>query len=1072
MIEHRSLSVPEEQGYIAGLDATFKSLKSVEVLRESVTDRVSFTHNVLFDYAVSRLMLDEDSVFSFIREDLSRTIFFRPSLSFFCHTLWLRDRKLFWNIAFKFFEDGSLPERARLIPAVTIYEAAISIDELSLLSNGQTESEIKCTTALLRSIMAFGGIQGNRKQLWITFLLSLRYNLNLSFLNEYLVLLGSASQVAWSENEREIAALASDVLRWMWAMADSLDDGRASQLATVAASRVLPIVLKTYSFDPSRSKEVVLNVLDRLGTKKSSPLEPFWLANEIDSVIDSDPDAAVEVYRRMFEYEETSKEETSLGGSVILSMRSNRKQDYESARYALGVHFQTFLKRAPLHAAVAAVSAVNAEVSRREQGYSSRRNKEEFQFKYFTDSLTYRSDLSEIWDNRVHEVGGLQFLDATLGDIADRFERNADDSGAREMVRAIVTTGQYAVVWKRVIEGAVIRPRAMYQVIQPLLMIPSFIAAPEVTVAVGDYLSAAYKTESVLALEGITIENAILSIPTSTIISRYEKSESIRDRLMMCIPQDRMFTQELRTLSKQVQDARTARENKPYHQIGVTAGSFSDDWIRDERVDTQKPENAAIISTSNLVADFERKHLNSTPNAQACAEIEPHLLHLEQMIDSGTADEKASDHAQGVLPAAAETVLKNGDLSPSDSIVRTCRRIVLRAARNPAPQFNPKYHLPFDMPSWGSSSPRIEAAQGLSHILWNWGEKDSEVTEAIRELSKDHVPAVRFQIAQGLLGFYKHKATTEFWSMVEGMVSDEKTAGVMLGLVQALGAVAGNEPEHVVNVLSKAYESGLPATTRNELTHSIVQIFTGLYVAQGNTNAQRQIQQFELNPLEHDSELTDEVFTASAYLNPQAQGKEVRNRAIEVLERIALCVYREFDRLFKMADGTNEGRAFSAMFAVVDNISLRLKFALEGGPKAGTSPLSLPENLHRRLYFELKPLIRLLTSRKSGNGKHFLAPHTAHNLMEMLNDVLDYDPAALILNASDLCRAAEAFSYQFDSMAITESIKFVERILADHKEVLRDSATANALGDMLDTFVRAGWPEAMQLTYRLDQAVR
>jgi hypothetical protein len=41
-----------------------------------------------------------------------------------------------------------------------------------------------------------------------------------------------------------------------------------------------------------------------------------------------------------------------------------------------------------------------------------------------------------------------------------------------------------------------------------------------------------------------------------------------------------------------------------------------------------------------------------------------------------------------------------------------------------------------------------------------------------------------------------------------------------------------------------------------------------------------------------------------------------------------------------------------------------------------------------------------------------------------------------------------------------------------NKDVLRNPAAANAIGEMLDTLVTAGWPAAMTLTFRLGQAVR
>jgi hypothetical protein len=44
-------------------------------------------------------------------------------------------------------------------------------------------------------------------------------------------------------------------------------------------------------------------------------------------MIQSDPTTAIEAYRRILEYEETSTEENTLGGRVILILKGNRKQD-------------------------------------------------------------------------------------------------------------------------------------------------------------------------------------------------------------------------------------------------------------------------------------------------------------------------------------------------------------------------------------------------------------------------------------------------------------------------------------------------------------------------------------------------------------------------------------------------------------------------------------------------------------------------------------------------------------------------------------------------------------------------
>ena len=99
MVDRNTLSLPDE--VLDGTESTeiMSVLRSEEILKVGTTGRISFAHNILFDYAVARLLVDEQSVLRFIAEDPSRTIFLRPSLSFFFHFLWLTDRALFWKVA-------------------------------------------------------------------------------------------------------------------------------------------------------------------------------------------------------------------------------------------------------------------------------------------------------------------------------------------------------------------------------------------------------------------------------------------------------------------------------------------------------------------------------------------------------------------------------------------------------------------------------------------------------------------------------------------------------------------------------------------------------------------------------------------------------------------------------------------------------------------------------------------------------------------------------------------------------------------------------------------------------------
>ena len=63
------------------------------------------------------------------------------------------------------------------------------------------------------------------------------------------------------------------------------------------------------------------------------------------------------------------------------------------------------------------------------------------------------------------------------------------------------------------------------------------------------------------------------------------------------------------------------------------------------------------------------------------------------------------------------------------------------------------------------------------------------------------VPAVRFQIARGLVALYVREETREeFWETVGRMLKAEPTSGVVLGLLQSLGQIAGREPARTMSV--------------------------------------------------------------------------------------------------------------------------------------------------------------------------------------------------------------------------------------------------------------------------------
>ena len=128
MVQERSLSVRIDEIDDVDLDEpVFDKLQSDEILTKvsSTGQRIAFSHNILFDYAISVLLIDDEPqhLERFVTGDPSRPLFLRPSLTYFFTRLWYYDSTSFWKAFWHIFPNAQSVDLhlvARLIPTSVI----------------------------------------------------------------------------------------------------------------------------------------------------------------------------------------------------------------------------------------------------------------------------------------------------------------------------------------------------------------------------------------------------------------------------------------------------------------------------------------------------------------------------------------------------------------------------------------------------------------------------------------------------------------------------------------------------------------------------------------------------------------------------------------------------------------------------------------------------------------------------------------------------------------------------------------------------------------------------------------
>jgi hypothetical protein len=159
-------------------------------------------------------------------------------------------------------------------------------------------------------------------------------------------------------------------------------------------------------------------------------------------------------------------------------------------------------------------------------------------------------------------------------------------------------------------------------------------------------------------------------------------------------------------------------------------------------------------------------------------------------------------------------------------------------------------------------------------------------------------------------------------------------------------------------------------------------------------------------------------------------------------------------------------REWKGCAEVIDTINMEFHFA-SGAHRDQNTPEDehVPSPAQERFYNETGALADQLTA--IGH------PRVAHHLLETLEFFIDVDPRGVFLRMAATIRGGQKWRYEYDNLAGDLFVRIIERYLAEHRSLLQQDAECSAaLVDILDIFVRAGWPSARRLTYGLDEIYR
>ncbi len=477
-------------------------------------DILAFGHNILFDYAVARLLLrrNDEKLMNRLNKDIDLVIVIRPSLLLHLHHIWTIDVRRFWNLIFQFYRSVEMPEIGKIIGTSVVAESARTISEMepliSALNNYNLEDKKiseqilwHLVGTLLADLPNARNLAGAHAGPWCDLIEQISNCLNLSLAYSAQSLLNIICENTECLTHKQCIASGK-------AACQLLGFARSqSSREPWLALKALQCVCRTFKSDPELSASLIRQCLEPFRLSHFGFEEMPILAKEVGRLITIDPKLVHEIYCAAFGYIETSNEKTPIGQSRIVNLSSNRRQEYDSALRILSEVFPRFLECKPERAICTLIEVMEAYIVPHQSSGSEAEHEEIFDFngtqaRLLTESCVYCGY------NLHHRRESPQILDAFQGYIEDLAKNENCIEQLRTVVHIISAKNRLGIIWNRLLLSGSRYPSTLGREILPLGWSTPILVFYDTSTTVGGFIHSIFPL--INSKERECIERAIL----------------------------------------------------------------------------------------------------------------------------------------------------------------------------------------------------------------------------------------------------------------------------------------------------------------------------------------------------------------------------------------------------------------------------------------------------------------------------------------------------------------------------------------------------------------------------------
>ncbi|MBU5206333.1 ATP-binding protein [Bacillus safensis] len=1095
MVATRTLKAARNLVVEANTSGALDDLLSTNVLIEwqsSVAGRpsgykIAFSHHILFDFAVYRLMLQEDSetVENLLLEHPELVLVIRPSVVYNFTNLWFMEesRSSFWNLVYRLIEADKLPEVAKLIGPSLAVELGHDINDFTplfqRLITQDTHSHEVAAKVLNHLIGGFVVAKLNNVKvefidLWseIVELLSSNISLSTKMLHSVRFLLTYLCEMKFDFSVNQINRIGIASRRFLEEVIDKPEHDWTINSA-------ITCVCRTFSSHIDESERLLRKFLDPERIKERGYKELPALARELPMLYKYSPSFVKDVYCSAFLHEENSKEVTSLGASQILPLQSNRRQDFNHVLWQLSEDFLDFLENAPLYAVHTLINVIDNYVLSK---HSSRMSEKELSFEYGEKKGTYRSDLSYIWDTGSYNDDNQLKMLNSFQKYMIKFGNNERKKELRtSIVNLLLTHNKSAVIWKRLIKSGNRCPESLGYEIRELAWAIPILIGNDTSKEIGDLITVIYPFIS--RPEREKIEVTILSTANECSLNNKEVLQNTVKKLIGCIPSDLVESDEAKQFIEQSLDKGGLPSNNALFHLEWEDSDPLDEneSLKEQGVPIEEKENQHIQRLKIPIKEFIERSSTSAISIGDIEIIMPTLQELKSSLD--LADEKGvherlQEHAWDNLTKGCSIISNREEVLKNLKIGQFVKEVVIKCSQHCKPVLHPGEEEAFENSvGWGIPAPRIQAAIGVINIAKYETYMDEELKNTIKSLITDPVPAVRFNLVSNLKMLCENHEDF-MWEMIMLVAQNESNYSILRELVaSSLFPLINKNNEKVMDLLTKIYYKTKGERKGGDLRNACLTTFLNQFLEKEDLISRNIIYSIIERPQVYFGENLHLISSLRSLLvigsveQINEHHNKIRNNSWELLEGIVsntLKGYKELQSSYKdkgqLADP--ESQQINDLARIADSACKNVYFASgaydEKKQQEKNNALTV---FHKRFWEEACAVMEMLSE--------FGIPSITHKLLQTLEFLAPLNPSVVFKQIGKVVMSGEKGGYQFESLGVSLIVKLIERYLAEFRSIfIEESDNGRILLLILDVFVTVGWPESRRLTYRLDQLFR